>query len=802
MIKNHLKIAFRNIRKYRFSSSVNIIGLSIGILFTLLIGAYVWNELRVNKSLQHAKSQYFLRSKWKDPNLGVDITTLGPLAKRLKEDYPSLVANYYRWDGITSVVSKGEKHFRENIQLGDSTLLSMFGFPLLYGDAHTALDEPYSVVITPEIAIKYFGKTDVVGKTIAIQSFSGTQHDFMITGVLKEIPENSVTQLNAANHNTLFIPTNTFSYFGRLDFDSWSNIYLPSYIELKEGITAKDLEQPIHQLINKNAPDGIRQNLTVHPVALTDYYLQANNGLVERILYTLSIVCLFILMMAIVNFINLSIGSSATRMKEIGVRKVLGSQRKQLILQFLTESIIMVLLATLLAIAAYHFIQPLFGRIVGKDIPQLSSFPLSIAYILVAFIFLVGITAGIYPALVLSALKLTDSLKGKLSTVKENVLLRKALIGFQFCIAAIVMIAAFIVSQQVTYFFSQSLGYNKEYIVSAQVPRDWSIAGVRKMETVRNEFAEMPQISAATLSYEIPNGNNGGQLPVYKTGTDATQAVAIQSVQADGSYLSVYQIPLKAGSFFSSSGETDSAKVVLNEKAVQALGWKNAEEAIGEQVKIPNDNTVFTVKGIVSDFHFGSMQQQIQPMLFFHVRWTNTYRYLSFKIKPGDISNTIEAIEKKWATLLPGSSFEYNFMDDTLKKLYASELQMKKAAYMATVLALVIVLLGVLGLLSLSVQKRLKEIGVRKVLGASSSNIIFLFLKEFLPVLLIGSLVSIPVAWYIIRDWLNNYAYRIQLTALPFLLSIAALGLMTILLISIQIAKVSAANPVKNLRTE
>jgi len=226
MIKNYFKIAWRNITKHRFYSLLNIVGLFTGMVFTLLIAAYVWNELQVNKKLRNAKNQYFLKSEWKDPNLGPDITTLGPLAKRLKEDYPNLVANYYRWDGISSVISKGDKHFREVIQLGDSTLLSMYGFELQHGDARTALINPYSVVISPGKAIKYFGKTDVVGETITIQSFSGTKRDFAITGVLKEISENSVTQLNEANHNEFFIPANTATYFGR-DLVTWANISIP-----------------------------------------------------------------------------------------------------------------------------------------------------------------------------------------------------------------------------------------------------------------------------------------------------------------------------------------------------------------------------------------------------------------------------------------------------------------------------------------------------------------------------------------------------------------------------------------------
>ena len=801
MIRNYIKIGWRNIRKNGFHSFVNVFGLAVGILFTLLIAAYVWSELRVNKTFYNATNQCILQSDWKDPNMGVGITTLAPLAKRLKEDYPNLVANYYRWDGITSVVSKGDKHFRENIQLGDSTLLSMYGFPLLHGNAHMALSQPFSVVITPQIAIKYFGRTDVVGETIAIQSFSGSQHDFLITGVLKEQPENSVTQLNAANNNQLFIPTNTYSYFGRSDFDSWSNTVLPSYIELKPGISPKDLEGPIRRLINENAPEMVKQNLTVHPVALTDYYLQAGNGLVKRMLYTLSVVGVFILLMAVVNFINMAISSASKRMKEIGMRKVMGGRKPQIILQFLTESVIIVLMATILALVAYPLLQSLFGAIVGKAVPSLSAFPWYFVVIPMAFIFVTGIIAGLYPAFVLSSLHSVDALKGKLKTVKERIWLRQSLVGFQFSIAALVMIAAFIVSRQVAYFFNQNLGYNKEYMVASQVPRDWSPAGERKMETVRNEFAAMPQVSNVTLSYEIPNGNNGGQPPVYRAGSDSAYAVAFDALVTDEHYLDTYQIPLKAGGFFDSRG-LDSGKVVLNEKAVQALGWKVAQEAVGQQIRIPNDPTVFTIKGVTQDFHFGSMQQKIKPIVFFNVRSVPTYRYLSFRLKPGNIAAAIEAIQKKWATLLPGSSFEYAFMDDTLKKVYASELQLKKSAYAATVLALIIVLLGILGLLSITLQRRTKEMGIRKVLGASTGGLIALFLKEFLPVLFIGGIVCIPVAWYFMQGWLNNYAYRIRLTAVPFAISILILGAVTTVLISIQIAKAAVANPVKSLRTE
>ena len=801
MLKSYFKTAWRNILKHRFYSIVNVAGLFAGITFTLLIGAYVWGELQVNKKLSNAGNQYILTSEWKDPNMGYDLATLGPLAKKLKEDYPTLIKNYYRFDGITSFVSKGDKHFRESVQLGDSTLLKMYGFKTMYGDAQTALINPNDVVVTKEIAIKYFGKKDVVGETITMQSYSGDKRDFTITAVLDDNTENSVTKLDEENINTFFVPTSTFTYFGRNDLDDWNNIQIASYVELQNGVTAKQLQQPILQLLKQNTSDVVQKNLIVHPISLPDYYLNKNNGLIKRMLYTLSFIGLFILLMAIVNFINMAISSSPARVREIGVRKVMGGIRKQIIFQFLTESTALVLIATLLGLLAYPLLNPLFADLIGKPIPALFSFPLYFVLIPLAIVLAVGLLAGLYPAFVLSSIKSADAVKGKLRTVKESVLLRKLLVGFQFCIAIVVMIAALIISQQLNYFFNGQLGYNKEFIVSSQVPRDWSKAGLQKMETIRNEFADLPQISSATLSYEIPNGMNGGNPPVYKMGEDSSKATSMQLLITDQNYLSTYQIPLKAGDFFSDTGN-DSGKIVVNEKAVEVLGFKNAADAIGQQVRIPGDPTIFTIKGVTNDFHFGSMQQTIAPMLFFNVQFAPNYRYLSFKIKPGNVTASIEAIQKKWAQLLPGSSFEYNFMDDTLKRLYASEIQLKKAAFTATILSLIIVLLGVLGLISLSIHKRVKEISIRKVLGASVPHITFLFIKEFMLVIIIAAAIACPLSYYMMQGWLNNYAYRIHLTARPFLWPVVALGLVTLLLIALQTLKAALANPIKHLKSE
>lgn len=802
MLRNYLKIAWRNMVKNRFYSIVNMVGLSAGILFTIVISAYAWSELLVNEELKNADRQYILQSRWTAENMGSELVTIAPLAKALAEAYPSLVANYYRFDGVSSNVSKGDMHFRESFQVGDSTLLRMYGFSLLHGDAKTALADPYSLVITEDAAKKYFGKTNVVGETVSIENFSGDKHDFMITGILKNHSRNSVSSLLDDKENQFYTPMAAAQFFGR-EILSWDYAHLVSYIELQKGVTPKQLVEPIRQLIKKNAPEYITANLTQYPVPLQKYYLGKDNGLVKKMIYALFFIAFFILLMAIINFVNMSISHSATRLKEIGIRKVLGGVKKQTILQFLAESVVLVLFATLFAILLYAASRIYFGNILGKSLPELTAFPLSFIVLPLALALFVGTLAGIYPALVLSAFKTVDSLKGKLSTVKEKIWLRKALVGFQFSIATIVFIGAIIVSQQIGYFFGKDIGYNKDYIVSAQVPRDWSSAGVSRMSAIRAQLLALPQVKNVTLSFEVPDGRNSGSAAVYKAGADSTTAVSSQFLNTDEYFASTFGIPLKAGVFFSQPGAfTDSTTVVINETEARALGWKNAEDAVGKRVKLTGSADVYSVAGVTNDFHFGSMQESVPPITFVHVGNSRIFRYFSIKLKPGDISNSLEALRKQWAVLMPGAPFEYKFMDETLRHLYKTEIQLRQAAYTAFLLALIIVLLGVLGLVAMSIQRRTKEIGIRKVLGSSVTNIILLFIKEFLFVIVISGFIAVPVAYSIMQNWLNGYAYRIQITSLPFLISILLLGAISALLIGLQTMKVAMANPVKSLRTE
>ena len=542
MLQNYLKIAIRNLLKRRFYTAVNIIGLAVGITFTLLIGSYVWSELQVNNRLRQADKQYIIRSNWKRPGLGYENVTVAPLGKTLKEKYPGLVANYYRFDVLTTAVSNGNKHFvREPAQAGDSTMISMFGFSMLYGDARTALKEPNSVVITEESAVMYFGKTDVLGQVLSLSNYVGGKQEFLVTGVLKSLPRNSVTYLGELPVN-IFIPFNSLQ--GRTDADGWMTWNVANYIELKEGVSREDVQKPIENILATYAPKTVQENLQPYLTPLKDYYRDFNKGIVRKTIYTLSGIALFILLMAIVNFVNSAVANSSSRIKEIGIRKSLGGLKQQLIIQFLAESTVIAMLATVQSLLFYELFRSPFGDMIGRKIDSLWTVS---PYFLVASGFLtllIGLLAGLYPALALSSLPSVDSLKGKLKSVKEGILFRRFLLTTQFSIALLVCCGAVIISQQVAYLFNKDLGYNKESVVLLSLPRDWTPQGVATIESVRNELARLPAVKEISISSASLKGGPATDINLYQVGKDSTEAITTAVVQADENFIRTYQIPL------------------------------------------------------------------------------------------------------------------------------------------------------------------------------------------------------------------------------------------------------------------
>lgn len=804
MIKNYFKIAWRNLRKHKFYTFINVIGLACGVSFALAIGAYIWQESTFDSQLKNSNNQYIIQSEWKSTDMGFPLTTIGALPKALKEEYPDLVRNYYRFDGITCVLSYSDQMFSEDAALGDSTLLSMYDLPLLYGNATTALKDPFSVVITDDIALKYFGKTEVLGQQVNIKNFTGESHPFTVTAVLDKLPANSVTNMNESLNNKIFLSSKAVNFFRR-NLDSWQNAFIVGYVELQPGINPEMLKQPMKDLLVKHADEKIVNNLMPELHPLSSYHLKKDNRLIEKMLFTLGLIAGFILFMAIVNFINLSINNSTGRLKEIGVRKVMGSSRKQLSLQFLGESLLMVCFAFLIALLLYPFISPAFSAILGQQLPEIYTFSFSVwLYIIIACL-TIGLLAGLYPAFRLSGLKTVNSVKGKIPHNLGNSSFLRSLVGFQFVIALSVFIAAGIISRQVSLFFSNNLGYDKESLITVKVPRDWSETGLSHMKAIQQSLKDLPQIENISLSYDAPGGQGRmatGVLNFAQETGNEHPSVSAQYILADTSFAATYKIPMLAGKFLDDEINQDLAKVVISEKASQLLGFKNPSDALNQQVYLKPNDFPGTIVGVTKDFYAASMRDALTPVIWTNVKADNLFRYFSIRLTAGNLGQNLASIEKEWKKLLPDAPFEYQFMDESIDSLYKTELQLKNAAYSATILSSLIVFLGIVGLVSLNVQKRRKEIGVRKVLGSTVNGIISLFMKDLLITFIVATVIACPLVYLFISKWLQSYSIQITLSPLFFILPILLLAFIATAIIGLQTVKAAKSNPVDSLRDE
>lgn len=805
MLKNYLTIALRNLGRRKLFSVINILCLSLGITFSLLIGVYINKEKNVNANLRNAGNQYLIKSKWKVKNMGLDITTIGPLAKAMKEEYPDLVANYYRYNPVTNVVSAGDNYFKEDVSIGDTSFISMYGFPLLHGNKQRPFRDNNSAVITESMAIKLFGKTDAINKRISVQTLvNNEKQDYLVTAVLKDIPYNSVTGLIGSNY-TVFVPTVDNRYYQGGDPSvSWNGVFEVGLIELKDGVKAADMKIPFRQMLEKYAPENIRNNLEVDLAPVKSYYTRDNNGAVQKMIITLALIGGFILLMAVINFINISIGTSSYRLKEIGLRKVLGGKRKQLIFQFLSESMLLAIIAGFFSLLGYGLLRPVFNQFLNTSIIKISQFSLFEITCFMAFILLVGIISGLYPALVLSSSRIVFSIKGKMTSAGSGSLLRKSLLVVQFTLTIIVFIGALSVSRQVSYIFNKDLGYNKEQLlVVTAFPKQWDSTGVLRMEGIKQQLLQLPVVKSAALAFEIPDRKPPGALTLLPVDEKNTQPVNIPNINVDEDYAATYEIKMASGTFFHhGKGGFIPGRVVLNETAAKSLGL-DISSAVGRQLNFPPGvGGPLTVAGIVKDYNYTNIQDGIEPLAFMHVKDFLSYRYLTLRLNPGNINEAIASVKKKWKEASPDSPFEYFFMDEKFQALYNSELQLKKAANTATLLNILIVLMGVFGVVAFTLTRRNKEIAIRKVLGANARGIIQLFLKEYGLTILIANIIAWPPAYVVVNNWLQNYNYRIQQDIFSYLLVGTLVLCLAFGMIIAQCLKVAGANPVNSLRAE
>lgn len=796
MFFNYLKIAVRHFAGHKMFSLVNISCLSVGITFCLIIGLYINNQISVNADLKNVESQYLLKSTWKDANTASATATVGPLARALKDRYPGLVKNYYRFVDRKAIISAGTNIVRENAAVGDTNLISMYGFGLAAGDPSGAFRDDRSAVISTALALRLFGNTDVINKTIGIRTIHNTSERFTITAVLKDQRDNTIIDPNAVKHN-LFLPITADSLFSQSDAGTdWNNVFVSSFVELQPGIKAQQVTEALRHILLTNASDWIKTNLSVGLSGLKTYHLSENDGSMRKMIFALSLIAVFILLMAIINFVNLNIGLSVYRIKEIGLRKIFGTNKAQLIAQHLTESVILTVLAAVFAILLYEFVRPVFGDILSTAFPSFYQLGTKALIAFAVFILILGIISGIYPAFVLSATKLSNAVKGKIEEASRGVNLRKSLLIVQFTVAIIVFTSALIISKQVKYFFNKDLGYNKaEVLIISSLPMQVDAAATLKMQAVRDQLTEIPGVKSASLSTNIPDGKPAGSATLTPKGIAGAKLIC-PIIAADEHFSTVYGIQMKEGEFISNSNIR--GQTVLNEAALRALGWDRATGANFAKVA----GVPLTVTGVVKDFNISSLHDQVQPMVIMNIKDLSDYNYLSVKLHTNNIRGSVAAIQHKWNALYPEIPFEYFFMDDKFQSLYQTDLQLQRAAVIATVLNLVIVFLGVVGIVSLAIVKRTKEIAVRKVLGADTMNILSLFIKEYGLSMLIANMVALPLAYAITSRWLELYAYRIEQSAAPFIMVGIIMFVMMTLIIGLQCFKVAVSNPVNNLRTD
>jgi ABC-type antimicrobial peptide transport system permease subunit len=803
MLKNYILVAIRQFTRHKVFSALNIFCLAIGISFCLLVGEYVLRQYAVNQDLRNIGNQYLLKSDWKIKNTGPEITTVGPVVKALKKDYPDLVANYFRFNPVTNVVSAGDRHFKEDVAISDTTLISMYGYPLLYGDPRHAFANSSSAVISEELALKLYGDRNAIGKLVTLTLTTGGTQDFTVSAVFKTLPYNSVNNLVTGKSGySMYVPFEGNRYYSKgAGEENWTDIFTVSCVELQPGVKPAQLDGPIRKLLSLNSPETISKNLRVNLLPLKTYYLDTDNNAVSKALTILSLVALGILLLAVINFINILVGTSSYRIREIGLRKVFGSRRAQLVSQYLTESVVLTFFAGILSLILYGLFRPLFSSMLDTSLPSLGEFSTREIIFLCMLTGTVGILAGIYPALILSGSEVISSVKGKLSSVERGVWLKKSLLTAQFTIATGVFIFSLTLSKQIHFLFASDLGYDKEQLmVITAFPKQWDSVGVVKMESIRNGLLNLSSVRSATVSFEVPDRMPPSQFQVTPQGSKESRPISIQSIAVDENYAETYGLRVLEGRFFrKGEGGFVSGETVITESAKKQFGWTTAA---GKKIEFANGGGTMEVVGVVNDYHTSSFHESMLPVNFVQVKDARAYRYLTVKLKSGDVSASIAAVRDKWKELSPAAPFEYFFMDEKLQSMYKTELQLKKAAATATTLMLIIVLLGIFGVLSLALTRRTREIAVRKVLGAGAGHILSLFIKQYAGLLLISNLIAWPVTYYFCGRWLQQYVYRIAQPVSVYIMAGAGVVVIAFALIILQCLKVASANPVQSLKTE
>jgi putative ABC transport system permease protein len=786
MFKNYLKIALRNIRKHKGYSFINIGGLAIGVAACLLLFLWVQDELSFDRYHEKVNQIFRVSSQYEaEGKVRRFAKTSAPVGPALVSEFPE-IEKAVRFGRNEFVASYQNKRFVEQVYFTDPEVFDVFTFPLVKGNPKNALREPYSIVISEEMSRKYFGDEDPLGKIITLSE----RRDYRITGVFRDIPTNSHFRFHFLG---------LFSDYASSDFDQWGISNYWTYILVSNNFSPDEFKQKSPQFVEKYRGKESRYLYkTSYPLqALTRIHLHSNlRGEHEPnssmgIIYTFSAIAVFILLIACLNYINLSTARYVTRAKEVGLRKVVGATRPQLIKQFLGETFLFSFIALPLSVMLAELFLPLFNSLSGK---KLAVYYFDNMFLLpgLAFIILcVGFASGIFPAFFISALKPVSALRGMLKASSKGSALRKSLIVSQFAISIIFLISTFIVFSQLNYMRNRNLGLDKEHVVTLPI-YDKDVLG--KLETIKNEFLQNSSVLSVSVSNFFPGKATWYQDYRYE-GMNESENPMIRWFVVDHDFIETFGVELVDGRNFSKRFPSDvDHAYILNESAVKEIGW---DTPVGKELEIMNKGPVI---GVVKDFHFRPLHQKIEPAALYI--YPKLFQYISVKISSYDVSRAIDFLKAKWQALVPGQTFQYSFLDEDFDNLYKAEMRLGKIFTVVTLMAIFIACLGLFGLAAFEALQRTKEMGIRKVLGASAAGIVLLLSKEFTKWVLLANIIAWPVAYYAMNRWLQNFAYRINIGPWMLILSAAVAFIVALLTVSYQAVKVSLANPVDTLRYE
>ena len=814
MISNYFKIAWRNLKKNKIFSFINVIGLAIGLTCCLLISMYIYEELNYDAHQKLGDRLYQLGTRSK--NNGVEMLsghTPAPMVPAMQQEFPEIesttrLINAFQDDKTLLQYQTGKEvtsFYETKGYLADSTFFRLFTYAFKEGTAATALNEPNSLVISEEIAQKIFGTEPALNKTLHINSNTNGAFDFKVTGVF--IPSKTPSHIDA--RFVMSMKGGDVGDWVSSMTDIVNNNMFFSYLLLKPGTDPKKLEAKFDDFIKRHAGADLKASGRYRWQYLTpvrDIHLHAAEENVTpggslSYLYILMSIAIVTLLIACVNFMNLSTARSSKRALEIGVRKVLGAEKASLIRQFLCEAVLLSLIAFVIALGLSFLLLPLFEDVSGKNFSFSNEqyFLLFLTFLLVTVV--AGLIAGIYPAFYLSAFRPVQVLKGKFANSLAAISLRKVLVVFQFVISVSLIVASVTISNQMKYLRSKDLGFRKDQQIIIPL-RTTTAKNI--YASFKNELLNNPSISSTGASIFYPGIANVTDWLLYKQGNTADQTKTVYMNRVDDSYLQTLDIKPVAGRLFSKDFPADTSdRIILNEQAIKNFGFSSPEDAIGKNIVADRgeQQVFYNIIGVVKDFHFKDLHTNIESYGFLLNKRPN-YDYLVAHAKSNNIKATLSSIASAWSKLNPNEPFEYSFLDQDFQKNYLAEDRLAAIIRYFTIVAIFISCLGLFGLTTFSVEQRTKEIGVRKVLGANVPGIVALLSKDFLKLVAFAVIIASPIAWYAMDKWLQNFAYRTGIGLTVFVITaLIAFGI-ALFTISFHAIKAAIANPVKSLRTE